>query len=165
MKNLIHSIIDIFKNMILITFILFGYYNYYQSYSYKKNNPEMFDIKYVNKPTKEEIYLILDQIVNNNKGDCGESFNNKGYPFDSITLSRCYYDLKLLNIFIKNMEKIGFNRVILDEKEYYCLDQTQANIEILTDDNKIDYIYLNLSWSQDDICRKLNVKEILNNSK
>lgn len=149
---------NLFKNIfIFVTIIMIVVFNV-KIYTYKKDNPRLFDIKYAERPSEKYLHELFDKITEKKQSYKNDWFINKGGLFGVISIRKKYDNLDYMPIFIHNMKVLDFTEE--EHNKIYCLDQIEAKLAMDSENNGKKYFYFSLSWEQDSICRKIYIDNI-----
>ncbi|WP_029103824.1 hypothetical protein [Moraxella caprae] len=146
---------NLFKNIFILIVIAMIVVLNIKTYTYKKDNPKLFDVKYVERPSDEYLHQLFDLITEKKQSYKNDWFINKGGWFGVISIRKKYDNLDYMPVFIHNMKALNF--IEIEHNKIYCLDQVKAELGVDSENNSKKYFYFSLSWEQDSICRRLHV--------
>lgn len=130
----------------IFIFAILAYY--FSDSSYMIEDPYVYNYKYYHKPTKAQLFDLMDELTNHDAEYNNEYYFHKGMPADDIKLRRYFSHEKVYEIidtFKKN------KNIILLENEHYCLGE--INIIIKYYPEEMNGTEVLIYWGKLDKCR------------
>ncbi|MFB2589097.1 hypothetical protein [Acinetobacter sp. c1-l78] len=122
---------------------------YYSSKRIKQEDPYLLKKDNFQRPDKEKLNKLLDELTNYNHNYYKDFYINKG-GIGNIYIRRSFRHDNRNQIFNNIKQK---NLIILKERELYCDNEIAINLNSGTDNGE-QYFSIAASWSYDNKCRE-----------
>lgn len=139
---------------IVIGFYLYQFYKPKQIDPYRQANPYLYDRKYYNVPTEEQLRKLIDELTNYDQ-NYDHNFYIKKAKFSPSSLTRGWYQADKTEEIKKQINKRQFMLLKTDKGDVYC--KGEIMIEFGMDLNirtQKRWFFISVSWRPDNECRK-----------
>lgn len=152
--NLITRITQVIMAMIGLLGIMLYIYKLYQPNDTKKINPYLYEHKYYDVPTKEELEKLIDELT-----DYDQTYNHNFYikkaKFSPSSLTRGWAQGDKTSEITKQMNQRQFILLRTDKGDIYCKGEIMVKFGMdLNIRTQQDWFFISASWAADNECRK-----------
>lgn len=153
--NLLTRIMQVVATAASMTVIVFYFYKLYNPDTSKRDaNPYLYERKYYNVPTEEQLRKLIDELTNYDQ-NYDHNFYIKKAKFSPSSLTRGWSQTDKTEEIKKQINKRQFMLLKTDKGDVYC--KGEIMIEFGMDLNirtQKRWFFISVSWRPDNECRK-----------
>lgn len=152
--NLLTRIMQVVATSLLMMVIVFYFYKLYNPDTSKRDaNPYLYNYKYYNPASKEEMSQLIDKLTNYDQSYDEQFYSRKG-KFSDSGLSREFRYDKTEEI-TKTIDNESFVRLETSKGYVYCKDEVQVKFGMRTNHaQQKEKFFVRVSWAVENECRK-----------
>ncbi|MFL1732739.1 hypothetical protein [Moraxella oculi] len=148
-------VIQAIATIILMVIVGFYFYHLYkpkQIDPYRQANPYLYNYKYYNPPTKEEMSQLVDRLANDDQSYDGQFYSRKGGFSDSGFSREFMYDKT--DERTKMVDNASFIRLKVSKGYIYCKDEIRVEFGMRKNHvQQKEKFFVRVSWAADNKCR------------